>query len=421
MKKFICILLFLFPVVGFAQWEIIDTAAKIDYSLGYDDYKYFCLIDDGSFAYYYTVSYPDPSSPNQIESYKTNNNGKTWTNIIGMGDYSDFAYQMCFPNRDTGYFTYNNAELTIMQKTTNGGLTWSILNYDGLSDMYFINGSKGYGFRGNVLIRYDHDSMITVDTLNLIKQYPMQLCFTKNHIGYLICSNYPATQSTIMRTFDDGQNWISSLHDSTATFTDLCAPSDSVCYVSCNNGKVYKTIDAGNSWIKIDLGTSNSINSISFIKPDTGFVLADYGKVFKTLDGGALWKMNQIPEDLSGSLIKMITDSVAYIQASGSHNQYGYYIILKTTTGGVEISEKPHPSKLIKIFPTPSSTFVTIETTQIPATGQLSIMNLNGQELMTRQITSPKTQIDISNLPNGVYFVRLTNDKTVEVGKFVKQ
>jgi hypothetical protein len=40
---------------------------------------------------------------------------------------------------------------------------------------------------------------------------------------------------------------------------------------------------------------------------------------------------------------------------------------------------------------------------------------------MTRQITSPKTQIDISNLPNGVYFVRLTNDKTMEVGKFVKQ
>jgi len=29
-------------------------------------------------------------------------------------------------------------------------------------------------------------------------------------------------------------------------------------------------------------------------------------------------------------------------------------------------------------------------------------------------------QIDISNLPSGVYFVRLTNDNTVAVGKIIK-
>ena len=46
---------------------------------------------------------------------------------------------------------------------------------------------------------------------------------------------------------------------------------------------------------------------------------------------------------------------------------------------------------------------------------------LSGQEIITRPITEPKTQIDINNLPSGVYFVRLTNDKTVEVGKFVKK
>jgi hypothetical protein len=48
-------------------------------------------------------------------------------------------------------------------------------------------------------------------------------------------------------------------------------------------------------------------------------------------------------------------------------------------------------------------------------------MNLNGEEVLTINLLKPKTQIDISALPGGVYFVRLTNDKTVEVGKFVKQ
>jgi hypothetical protein len=45
---------------------------------------------------------------------------------------------------------------------------------------------------------------------------------------------------------------------------------------------------------------------------------------------------------------------------------------------------------------------------------------IEGQQLVTRQITHPKTQIDISNLPSGVYFVRLTSDRTAEVVKFVK-
>ena len=48
-------------------------------------------------------------------------------------------------------------------------------------------------------------------------------------------------------------------------------------------------------------------------------------------------------------------------------------------------------------------------------------MNLNGQVVLTRQITGPKNQLDVSTLPSGVYFVRLTNEKTVKVGKFVKQ
>jgi hypothetical protein len=74
-----------------------------------------------------------------------------------------------------------------------------------------------------------------------------------------------------------------------------------------------------------------------------------------------------------------------------------------------------------KFYPNPSSDFITIETSAIPTESQLSISNLNGQELITRQITQPKTQLDISSLPNGVYFVRLTSDKTVATGKIIKQ
>ena len=74
----------------------------------------------------------------------------------------------------------------------------------------------------------------------------------------------------------------------------------------------------------------------------------------------------------------------------------------------------------LSIYPNPATEKITVEISGTEKESTLTIVNIEGQELITRQITKPKTQIDISNLPSGIYFLRLTNDKTVEVVKFVK-
>ena len=73
------------------------------------------------------------------------------------------------------------------------------------------------------------------------------------------------------------------------------------------------------------------------------------------------------------------------------------------------------------VYPNPATDKITIEIAEGQAPSQLSMMNLNGEEVLTCSLIKPKTQIDISNLPSGVYFMRLTNDKMVELGKFVKE
>jgi hypothetical protein len=78
-------------------------------------------------------------------------------------------------------------------------------------------------------------------------------------------------------------------------------------------------------------------------------------------------------------------------------------------------------SSQILIYPNPATDKITIKILGKPAQSGLSIVNIEGQQLITRQITEPKTQINISTLPSGVYFVRLTNERTVEVGKFIKK
>ena len=73
------------------------------------------------------------------------------------------------------------------------------------------------------------------------------------------------------------------------------------------------------------------------------------------------------------------------------------------------------------VYPNPATNRISIVTSSVSFTGQLSITNLNGRELITQPISEPKTVIDISDLPAGVYIVKLTNNKTVEVWKFVRQ
>ena len=84
----------------------------------------------------------------------------------------------------------------------------------------------------------------------------------------------------------------------------------------------------------------------------------------------------------------------------------------------VGINDHNQTISTLNIYPNPATDKITIKT---PVKGSFSIHNISGQELIIRQITEPKTQIDISSLPSGIYFVRLSGDRTVEVGKFIKQ
>ncbi|MCK9400240.1 MAG: T9SS type A sorting domain-containing protein [Bacteroidales bacterium] len=87
------------------------------------------------------------------------------------------------------------------------------------------------------------------------------------------------------------------------------------------------------------------------------------------------------------------------------------------------VDETTIPDNQIKIFPNPSSTSITLS---LPSTitvnsTTLSIRNVSAQQVLSRCITEPITILDIGTLPRGVYIVKITDNSTVEFGKFVKQ
>ncbi|NQV01193.1 MAG: T9SS type A sorting domain-containing protein [Bacteroidia bacterium] len=72
-------------------------------------------------------------------------------------------------------------------------------------------------------------------------------------------------------------------------------------------------------------------------------------------------------------------------------------------------------------LPQPSFTTINIKITETSDPNTLTILNLNGKELLLREITESTTTINVSILSTGVYFVRLTGEGTVQVGKFIKR
>jgi hypothetical protein len=72
----------------------------------------------------------------------------------------------------------------------------------------------------------------------------------------------------------------------------------------------------------------------------------------------------------------------------------------------------------MEVYPNPSSGNINIKSFN---EGQLTILNLKGQELISRKITKSGSQLDISSLPSGMYFVRLINTNTVQIVKIIKE
>ena len=183
-----------------------------------------------------------------------------------------------------------------------------------------------------------------------------------------------------------------------------------------STGTILKTTNGGTDWTFQAKDTLPFLNSVYFTDKDNGYAVGYNGSIMKTINGGTLWTLQ-----MSGTTSYFSSVFFTGVNTGYAVGQNG--VILKTENGGgypLEINEKYPISNRIKIYPNPSSDKITIEASKTFSTGHLSILNLNSQEILSQTITKPSTQIDISTFPTGVYFVKLTGEKEVSVGKFIK-
>jgi hypothetical protein len=95
--------------------------------------------------------------------------------------------------------------------------------------------------------------------------------------------------------------------------------------------------------------------------------------------------------------------------------------VMKYDSVSVGVNEIKTSSQTMNILPNPAQDQITIQPTGINTEAHLSVLDINGRELLKSKINGPKTLVDISMLESGVYMVKVFDDEKVLLGKFIKK
>ncbi len=181
---------------------------------------------------------------------------------------------------------------------------------------------------------------------------------------------------------------------------------------------LYKTDDFGATWVDISGNLPNvPVNDIEIPQgqyDDYLFAALD-GGVYFTQDGGANW-------DYVGVNLPLVTISdieIDYtnqklIAGTYSRSVFSYDISWIDNLGTDFTGLKEQTSFKLNVYPNPVTNQLTINSTQ---KGWFKLFDANGRLVLQKNINNQTTTISVINLPKGVYFYKLNNNK----GKLIKE
>ena len=148
-----------------------------------------------------------------------------------------------------------------------------------------------------------------------------------------------------------------------------------------------------------------------FTDKNTGFA-SSFNYVLKSTDAGETWQYSQSK--------KMIND-VFFIDENRGYAVGNGATILYTENGGAaSIEVQKNIAQGIKVFPCPASNYLNIIMPSLSSLGKIQILNVSGQILKELFTSGSSETINIEDLSQGMYFVRIISDK-INIVKFIKQ
>lgn len=194
-----------------------------------------------------------------------------------------------------------------------------------------------------------------------------------------------------------------------------------------------------NAWFAIGFGGLNMSAGADVFRTD-GTTIVDAiatGRFLPSSDSSQDWSL--VSNTVSGSTRTIVATranntgdsddfifnpaagSLSVIYAHGSSTTYAYHGGTRGfTTLGVTLGISENKLLSFKMFPNPASDLVNI---QLPAgsdKAEVSIFDYTGRLMKSKIITLNDSKLDVNNLSNGMYLIRVTSNNKIGAQRFVK-
>ncbi|NVO21539.1 MAG: T9SS type A sorting domain-containing protein [Bacteroidetes bacterium] len=348
---------------------------------------------------------------------KTTDGGLNWTSQ-NSGNLNNIQ-SVYFINQDIGFAVGAAGKVL---KTINGGSNWTLQTSgtgSWLFSVLFPDSITGYavGIDGTMIKTSDAGESWSVQNTGTIN-WLYSISFPNTDTGFIVGGD---NEGRILNTYNGGSSWNSQISWGplfAVNFTDTKTG-----YAVGDDGSAIKTEDGGDLWTNMNTGVAGWFRSICFLPENgskIGYIVGGYDSciMLKTLNGGDNWSVQEpvTPYALTSIFFIPNGHGLFYGYAAGDHG-----VILKTSIVGLNVGVEPllSKSKLFKVYPNPATNKINVDLTRFNGEKHLSVINPDGKTLLERSIKDNSAMIDISALSRGVYFIRVNNEKNVEINKFV--
>ncbi len=237
----------------------------------------------------------------------------------------------------------------------------------------------------------------------------------------------------IWRSTDAGSSWneitntLSDIYmtsiEASPTYVDYVYVGQSGYRDNSQIAHIHKSTDKGNTWTSIAGNLPNmAVNAIVVLpfKHDSIIFVATDGGIYGTEDAGTQW--DRVGDNMPiYPVFDLVYDNLQRRLVAGTYARGMYSISIDSIIPDlIDGFQCPIADINILIFPNPAHNYINIESSLHQNT-KIELFNAEGKQVSVHNFNkNEKIRIDIRNMKNGIYFVKINIDNQYIIKKLIK-
>lgn len=379
-------------------------------------------------------------STHKIKILRSSDGGQTWTLLEVEEAPGRLCFQIVAEDSLTAWITtqdYGSGAGRALLKTTDGGINWTEklkhraagVNLNRFADgQHWLATNRQYNASSS-----DDGETWALDTLTSYFANEYQTLYSGTNMAAVVGDTawHGTNAGRIVRFTDYGQS-VDFLPGLGAGFEILSVAFHDHLnglawsfYAATGQARIIKTTDGGATWAQLAQQPGNTNWNVAAVPGSPGFYVlstAAYitnGRVAITKDFGETWSVEVIGKALNA--VQFTSPESGWIGAGkiSSATQPAIYKYIGSPLVGVKTPEPLLPG--FSVSPTPATDMVKLDFEGIfsGATVFGSLTDLAGRTVFSGEIFD--NQLSVSDLPAGVYFLKIETGGKIGVAKVLRQ